>query len=91
MSPSGVVGTSGDYEVTGTIRYSCNVVSVQAHVLSNDANFRWAPDGNARDGQTVSLRLPASLKGQTVEYEMSVFDALGNQSWPPLRQSASLE
>lgn len=91
MSPSGVVGTSGDYEVTGTIRYSCSVVSVQAHVLSNDANVRWAPDADRSDGQTLSLRLPGSLKGQTVQYEVSVFDSLGNQSWPPLRQSASLE
>lgn len=91
MSPSGVVGTSGDYEVAGTIRYSCSVVSVQAHVLSNDANVRWAPDPSGKESQNLSLRFAGSLKGHTVQYEVSVFDAQGNQSSPSLRESVSLE
>ena len=75
----------------GTIRYSCSGVSVQAHVFSPDGYVRWAPTPKANEPAPLSLRFAASQKGTIVEYEVSVFDAAGNQSWPPLRQSVSLE
>jgi hypothetical protein len=91
MQPSATVGSQGDYEISGTIRYSCSGVTVQAHVYDPDGYVRWAPSPAGGAPATLSLRFAASQKGQTVQYEVSVFDALGNQSWPPLRQSVTLE
>ena len=91
MNPSAQISSAGDYEIKGTIRYSCSGVTVQAHVLSPDGYVRWAPSPSASANAPLSLRLAGSLKGQTVQYEISVFDASGNESWPRLRQSAALE
>jgi hypothetical protein len=91
MQPSAGIGSEGDYEVKGTIRYSCSGVTVQAHVLSPDGYVRWAPAPSATEPAALSLRFAGSQKGQTVQYEVSVLDSLGNESYPPLRQSVSLE
>ena len=89
MAPSAQISSAGDYEIKGTIRYSCSGVTVQAHVLSPDGYVRWAPSASAN--APLSLRFAGSRKGQTVQYEISVLDASGNESSPPLRQSAALE
>lgn len=92
MEPSARIGSTGDYEVKGTIRYSCSGVSVEAHVLSADGRvLRWSPGPSENQPANISLRFAASQKGTTVTYEVGVFDAMGRESWPPLRQSASLE
>ena len=91
MQPSASLSSAGDYEITGTIRYSCSGVTVQAHVFTPEAFVRWAPAGPAGDPATLSLRFAASQKGQTVTYEVVVLDAKGTESWPPLRQSVALE
>jgi hypothetical protein len=92
MAPSAQISSEGDYDITGTIRYSCSGVSVQAHVFSPDGVVRWAPSPNATGAPaTLSLRFAGSQKGQTVQYEITVLDADGNESYPPLRQSAALE
>jgi hypothetical protein len=91
MQPSASLNSVGDYEITGTIRYSCSGVSVQAHVFTPAGFVRWAPSERPGDPATLSLRFAASEKGQTITYEVTVLDAKGAQSWPPLRQSVALE
>lgn len=91
MQPSASLNSAGDYEITGTIRYSCSGVSVQAHVFTPEGFVRWAPSERPGDPATLSLRFAASEKGQTITYEVIVLDAKGSQSWPPLRQSVTLE
>jgi hypothetical protein len=41
--------------------------------------------------QPITVRFAGSLKGRNAGYEVSVFDAKGHQSWPPLRQYVTLE
>ncbi len=91
MAPSAQISSAGDYEIKGTIRYSCSGVTVQAHVFSPDGYVRWAPSPSTSANAPLSLRFAGSQKGQTVQYEISVLDAAGSESWPPLRQSATLE
>jgi hypothetical protein len=91
MQPSASLNSAGDYEITGTIRYSCSGVSVQAHVLTPEGFVRWAPSERPGDPATLSLRFAASEKGQSITYEVTVLDAKGAQSSPPLRQSVALE
>lgn len=91
MQPSAKIGSTGDYDVKGTIQYSCSGVTVEAHVLSPDGRVRWAPGPSENQPVNISLRFAASQQGTIVPYEVGVFDALGNESWPPLRQSVSLE
>ena len=91
MQPSATLASAGDYEISGTIRYTCSGVTVQAHVLDPDGYVRWAATPGSAAPMNLSLRFAASQKGQVVQYEVSVFDSRGNQSWPPLRQSVTLE
>jgi hypothetical protein len=91
MQPSASLNSAGDYEISGTIRYSCSGVSVQAHVLTPEAFVRWAPSERPGDPATISLRFAASEKGHTITYEVTVLDAKGTPSSPPLRQAVALE
>jgi hypothetical protein len=91
MQPSATVGAAGDYEITGTIRSSCSAVTIEAHVLEPDGYVRWAASSGASAETKLSLRFAASQKGDVVQYEISTYDARGNESWPPLRQSVTLE
>jgi hypothetical protein len=91
MQPSATVGTEGDYEISGTIRYTCSGVIVQAHVYNPDGYVRWAATPGSTAPMNLSLRFAASQKGQVIQYEVSVYDARGSESWPPLRQSVTLE
>lgn len=77
MAPSAQISSAGDYEIVGTIRYSCSGVSVQAHVLSPDGYVRWAPEPSSTPGEParLSLRFAGSQKGQTVQYEISVLQS----------------
>ncbi len=91
MQPSASVGAAGDYEISGTIRSSCSAVTVEAHVFNPDGYVRWATSPSASAETKLSLRFAASQKGDVVQYEISTYDARGNESWPPLRQSVTLE
>jgi hypothetical protein len=91
MNPSATIGPAGDYELEGTIVVSCSAVFIDAHVLSPEGHVRFTAAPGNKASMSISLRFAASQKGTTPSYEISVFDTRGNQSWPPLRQSVSLE
>jgi hypothetical protein len=64
---------------------------VEAHVFNPDGYVRWAVSPGGTSETKLSLRFAASQKGDVVQYEVSTYDALGTESWPPLRQSVTLE
>jgi hypothetical protein len=92
MPPSATIGASGDYEVTGRIRYTgCNVVTRSVQ-LDHGGESRSAPEPADADGyEPLTIRFAASEQGHDEGYEVVVYDARGQESWPPLRQSVHLE
>jgi hypothetical protein len=81
MPPSADVGPTGDYEITGRIRYEehgCAVLTRVVHTA--DESESRSPATRADGDETLTVRFAAADKGQSPWYQVSVIDSLGQES-----------
>jgi hypothetical protein len=81
MPPSAAVGPTGDYEITGRIRYEEHGCTVLTRVVRTaDGSESRSPPNGAGGDETLTVRFAATHRAQSPWYEVSVIDSAGQES-----------